>query len=278
MRSKKVLYILIALLLVLNVAGVSLYLYNYVHKKGDKAVTEAPPAAETVKEDEEDSADEDAEYREPLIAVVDYDTRDAKRVKNRMKQAGLKSERVGSIEELDVDKYDAIVIPGGNSVDPSMYDAERDPTTTDTDPVKDEFQFEAVRMYIEAGKPVLGICRGEQLVNNVLGGTTIQDMPEGWHKRDRTVRIAEGTLCYDLFGTEETTYHYHHQCVDELGDGLYATQWDVESGHIEAYEHKTLPIYGIQWHPDSMAERGAEVFAAFGDVVRENMGQGERIN
>ena len=72
-------------------------------------------------------------------------------------------------------------------------------------------------------------------------------------------------------GPEASTYQYHHQCVDKLGDGLYATQWDPETGNIEAYEHKTLPIYGLQWHPDGMDEEGTEVLAEFGKIVREDV-------
>lgn len=265
--------ILIGLLLALNIAAIAALVYiigenrSVVKELNEAEENKTTQSAE--KDDEQVSGDSSSEA--PLIAIVDYDTKDAKRIKNRAAQGGCVTERVGSIEELDVDKYDAIIIPGGNSVTPSMYGAEKDPTTTDTDIVKDEFQFEAVRMYVDAGKPVLGICRGEQLVNNVMGGTTIQDMEEGWHKRDREIVIAEGTWLYDLMGKNPITYHYHHQCVDKLGEGLYATQWDPEMGHIEAYEHKTLPIYGIQWHPDSMGEDGAKVFAAYNEVVKENM-------
>jgi len=83
-----------------------------------------------------------------------------------------------------------------------MYGAERDPRTKNTDEEKDKFQFAAVQLFIDAKKPILGICRGEQLVNNVFGGTTIQHMDEGWHKLDRKVRIAEGSWLYDLLGNE----------------------------------------------------------------------------
>ena len=220
---------------------------------------------------EQDEAQDEAQTPDPLIAIVDYDTEDAGRIRDYMADAGYRTERVGSIDELDIEKYDGIIIPGGHSVTPSMYGAERDPATTGTDIDKDRFQFAAVEMYAEAGKPVLGICRGMQLVNNVFGGTTIQDMPDGWHKRDRYVTIAQGTWMYDLLGREAETYHFHHQCVDELGEGLYATEWDSVSGCIEAYEHRTLPVYGLQWHPDSMEETGVQVFAEFGKVVEQNM-------
>ena len=287
--KRKTLYLIICFLLILNVFAFVLYLHEISQhdirtaEDSEKGQTEKEEASAEIDEKGSENSDDagapagaysSAELdREPLIAVVDYDTEDAEGIQEMLTMTGCTSERVGKIEDLDVDKYDAIIIPGGNSVDPSMYGAERQPETTHTNKEKDEFQFAAVRMYADAGKPVLGICRGEQLVNNVFGGTTIQHMPEGWHKYERNVRIAEGTWLYDVLGSEESTYHFHHQCVDQLGEGLYATQWDEQDGHIEAYEHKTLPVYGLQWHPEGIEESGVSVFAAYVEAVKENMKQ-----
>ena len=279
MKRKASLFLLTAILL-LSLALNAVLLYKANKEPGDaqtaaeeeQAVTdenEAPDEQAASADSSSDAEPSEEQTHDPLIAIVDYDTEDAARIRDYMSSAGYQTERVGAIEDLDVDRYDGIIIPGGHSVTPSMYGAERDPATTDTDIEKDRFQFAAVEMYAEAGKPVLGICRGMQLVNNVLGGTTIQDMPDGWHKKDRYVTIAEGTWMYDLLGREAETYHYHHQCVDELGEGLYATEWDSVSGNIEAYEHRTLPIYGLQWHPDSMEETGVRVFAEFGKIVEQ---------
>ena len=275
MKKSKTLYIIICFLLLLNVVSLGLYLHEIAGR--DKKPADDKTAVEDTAGSKADADKKDDKGAggdvDPLIAVVDYDTDDASRMVEIIGMAGGKAERVGSIEDLDINKYDAILIPGGNSVTPSMYGAEQQPETTNTDIEKDKFQFEAVRMYAEAGKPVLGICRGEQLVNNVFGGTTIQDMPEGWHKYERNVKIAEGSWLYDLMGPEEETYHFHHQCVDELGDGLYATQWDEETGYIEGYEHKTLPVYGLQWHPEGIEATGVDVFRSYIDIVKENMQQ-----
>ena len=262
MKKSKTSGIVIAVLLIINIALASMLIYMISTDKTPLA--EGKKTAETEAEAVEETGDE-----EVLIAVVDYDTVDAGRIMNYLSNAGCPSERVGKIEDLDLEKYDGIIIPGGHSVTPSMYGAEKQPETTDTDIEKDKFQFAAVRMYADAGKPVLGICRGEQLVNNVFGGTTIQHMPEGWHKKRRDVKIAEGTWLFNLLGNEASTKHSHHQCVDKLGDGLYATMWDVQSGHIEGYEHKTLPVYGIQWHPDTMGDEGVAVFKEYVNVVKE---------
>ncbi len=280
---------LIVILLILNLAICGITLLKMINSNNDaeeSLATEQPASDESAISDENAASDEstdpdgdesagEVQVPEPLIAIVDYDTEDAGRIRRYLLNAGYESERVGAIEDLDVEKFDAIIIPGGHSVTPSMYGAERDPATKDTDIDKDKFQFAAVEKFVEAEKPILGICRGMQLLNNVLGGTTIQDMPDGWHKKYRYVTIAEGTWMYDLLGKEAETYHYHHQCVDKLGDGLYATEWDSASGCIEAYEHKTLPIYGLQWHPDSMDETGVLVFKEFGKLVEQDM-RGDR--
>ncbi len=280
-KSSRIFIIIIGLLLVSNAATIVLYKH---YKAESSSSVEAAEEVENNEQQSEAKSEEQSsestgesvpQRSEPFIAVADYDTEDAAKIIDRLARAGYDSERVGSTEDFDVNKYDAVIIPGGHSVDPEMYGAERQPETKDTDIEKDKFQFAVVQSFIDEEKPVLGICRGEQLVNNVLGGTTIQHMEDGWHKLNRPVRIAEGSWLYDMFGTEAVTYHYHHQCVDELGEGLYATQWDSESGCIEAYEHKTLPVYGLQWHPDAteMGETGVNVFAAFGELVKENMAE-----
>lgn len=275
MKNRKIIvFLIIGLLLLTNALTFILYQHAKAELDGnaETEISEEPQDPQGDSPDAEGSG-ESADSFEPFIAVVDYDTEDAEKIIDRLARAGFDSERVGAIEDLNTDTYDAIIIPGGHSVTPSMYGAERQPETKDTDIEKDRFQFAAVQMFVDAEKPVLGICRGEQLVNNVLGGTTIQHMEDGWHKKNRPVIIAEGTWLYDMYGTEAVTYHYHHQCVDELGEGLYATQWDAESGCIEAYEHKTLPVYGLQWHPDAteMGEEGVKVFEEFGKIVRDDM-------
>ena len=80
---------------------------------------------------------------------------------------------------------------------------------------------------------------------------------------------------YDTFGGEVDAYHYHKQQVKDLGKGLIATQWDADDPDlIEGFEHETLPVYGVQWHPDAikMHETGERAFEAFKSVVAENKG------
>ena len=80
---------------------------------------------------------------------------------------------------------------------------------------------------------------------------------------------------YSLFGKTKKTYQYHHQCVGKLGKGLVATSYSkgYKYKHIESIQHKTLPIYGIQWHPDSKIKetKSQKVFTGFKKICLDNM-------
>jgi putative glutamine amidotransferase len=165
---------------------------------------------------------------------------------------------------VDPDDWDGLVIPGSKkNVNPRFYGAKRDRHTNKGDIHLDRCQLRITRQFMKAKKPILGICRGCQLINVAAGGTLIQHIGvkrggcksgrwKGFHHGTWKVRIKKGSWLYDVFGKTESVRHSHHQCVDKLGKGLVATQWDTKSGLIEGYEHDTLPIYALQWHPDLM--------------------------
>ncbi len=185
----------------------------------------------------------------------------AKHTGGWMNVSGAKAVRIKD-EDVDVAKFDALLIPGGNDVDPQLYGQEPDEHTDVYDKDVDEFEIAVFNKFVEAKKPVLGICRGMQLFNVALGGTLVQHIP-GRHWGDRVVTVQEGSWLYDTLGPSMLTYHYHHQCLDVLGEGLVATEWDEQDGRVEAVEHQTLPIYGLQWHPDGMEGWGHKVAQAF---------------
>lgn len=197
--------------------------------------------------------------------IVDNETGSSKRMRKYLTKAGFDVTLVDSMD-FEVEDYDTLVIPGGHNITPSIYGAERDEHTYGTDEEIDKLQIAAVQAFAEAEKPILGVCRGCQLVNVAFGGTINQHIP-GWHKKNRRVKIERGSWLYYRLGTSESVYHYHHQCVEELGEGLVATMWDKKDGHIEGFEHETLPVYGIQWHPDSMGNRGIDVFRYYKEDI-----------
>ena len=108
---------------------------------------------------------------------------------------------------------------------------------------------------LEAGKPVFGICRGVQLLNVALGGTLHQHV-EGHSKVDGVDGLhatrAEGFV-EKIYGRRFMVNSAHHQALDRLGRGLRAVQW-AEDGIVEAVEHRSLPIWGVQWHPERLEE------------------------
>jgi putative glutamine amidotransferase len=180
-----------------------------------------------------------------------------------------------------LDLLDGLILAGGADIDPSNYGAERDPHTVDTKPERDAFELAMSRAAIERDLPVLGICRGMQLVNVALGGTLIQHLPDAYghgdHRRslgsfdnaDHDVRVQEGSLGHRAIGELcHKTYSHHHQGVDVLGEGLVATGWSVLDDLVEVIE---LPdrrfVLGVQWHPevdDTSPVIGALVAAATG--------------
>ena len=156
------------------------------------------------------------------------------------------------------------MLAGGADIDPGSYGAERHRCTINTRPERDVVEIALTRRALERDLPLLGICRGMQLLNVALGGTQIQHLPDDVghsdHRRslgsfdnaDHDVRLAEGSLAARAAGeTVHATKSYHHQGVDRLGDGLVATGWSVLDELVEAIEvpDRTFAL-GVQWHPE----------------------------
>lgn len=159
-------------------------------------------------------------------------------------------------------KYDGLVLPGGGDIDPSLYGKKKNSHCFGIDRKLDKFQISLTLKFAKAGKPVIGLCRGAQVINVAFGGTLYQHI-SGWHIGSRKVKIAKGSWLYNMFKATETTSHSHHQCALKLGKGLKATQWDARDGHIEAVEHTEYPVYGLQWHPERMGSRGTNIAKKF---------------
>ena len=163
-----------------------------------------------------------------------------------------------------LDALDGLVLAGGSDIDPATYGAVRHPTTINTRPERDRVEVALCRRALERDVPVLGICRGMQLLNVACGGTLIQHLPDtvghADHRRslgsfddaDHDVRLAPGSLAARAAGeTLHATKSHHHQGVDALGEGLVASGWSVLDDLVEALE---APAHrwalGVQWHPE----------------------------
>jgi len=158
---------------------------------------------------------------------------------------------------------DAVVIMGGEDIDPRFYDGERGyEGEGEHFEVADAAQIELVRFAVTRGLPLLGICRGHQVINVALGGTLLQHVDDAGHRNvdlpveyalvEHPVRLAVSSTLRDRFGSDHIVVQSaHHQVVDRLGLGLQAVGW-AHDGHIEAIEHRDLPITGVQWHPEAL--------------------------
>lgn len=152
--------------------------------------------------------------------------------------------------------YDGLLLCGGNDIDPAFY-GESVNGAVEIHRERDEAEFALVRAYLEAGKPIFGICRGCQLLNVYFGGTLYQDLedaPIHTNRKDydhaHPVTAVAGGVCHSLYGEEFSINTYHHQGVKALGKDL---QVDARYGElVEAFTHKHLPVLAVQWHPERM--------------------------
>jgi putative glutamine amidotransferase len=172
-----------------------------------------------------------------------------------------------AIDDLDalLDLLDGLILAGGADIDPDAYGSERHAETLGTVPERDTFEIALTKRAFERDLPVLGICRGMQLMNVARGGTLLQHLPESHghheHRRnpgsfdgaDHDVRLQDGSLAARAAGeiTHGTKSH-HHQGVDRLGEGFEVTGWSTLDELPEAIE---LPgsrfALGVQWHPEA---------------------------
>jgi gamma-glutamyl-gamma-aminobutyrate hydrolase PuuD len=165
------------------------------------------------------------------------------------------------------DRVDAVVINGGGDVAPERYGAPRHGRTNGVQERRDEFEIELVRAAADRGVPVLGVCRGIQLVNVALGGTLVQHVPEAvgrehmcddaLDQRVHEVVLAPGSRLAALYGRDRLSVNsLHHQAVDRPGRGLRVTA-SAPDGTVEGIESEDGRILGVQWHPELLAEPAA---------------------
>lgn len=174
---------------------------------------------------------------------------------------------------------DGVVFSGGGDLDPSYYGETVWNETVEVDTLRDVSDLMLMRAALASGKPVMAICRGEQLINVVLGGTLVQDIPTQvdtmiMHSGGTRHRIGveKGSVLYALFGEDLLTVNSsHHQAVKAPAPGVRVTA-RADDGIIEAYEYGDQVI-AFQFHPEGLARTDDAWLAPFRYFIRKVKGK-----
>ncbi len=191
---------------------------------------------------------------------------------------GVGLDPVPTLAPGDIAGFSGLILPGGGDIDPALYGAENC-GSADIDRPLDEAQLRLAEAFLRAGKPVLGICKGVQVLNVLFGGDIVQHLPTTpLHRGQRDVThpvvSLPGSDMERLYGRRYTVNSMHHQGLGRLGDGLVATSRALD-GVPESVVHETLPVLGVQWHPERMcfamarpdAVDGGSVFRLFRSMM-----------
>lgn len=169
-----------------------------------------------------------------------------------------------------------LLLPGGGDLDPACY-GQSNVSSGRPEALRDAVELALLEHFAVRGLPVLGICRGLQVINVYFGGTLIQDLPgHSAATRDRlhAVDTAAGTFGR-LWRERVIVNSAHHQAADRLGSGLRVVQW-APDGTVEALVHGSLPIWAVQWHPERLTgpltvagtADGGRLLGAFLELLR----------
>lgn len=181
-----------------------------------------------------------------------------------------------------LDEVDGVVLPGGSDIDPALYDSYPEKHLGNISPERDRWELKILELAMEMKKPILGICRGFQLMNIYYGGSLKVDvcgnnddskiphmalMVPKYYKTHK-LEIKAGSRLAQIFKDEEVAVNsYHHQAVNKVGEGLKVSAV-APDGFIEGIEDPSYPyLVGVQWHPEMMAARDPVQLKLFQDFV-----------
>jgi putative glutamine amidotransferase len=174
--------------------------------------------------------------------------------------------RVAESPDELLDRLDALVLGGGADIDPAIHGGDPHPETGPTNPERDRFEIALARRALERDLPLLGVCRGMQIMNVATGGTLEQHLPErlgheahrlvpgSWGEHE--VTLAPGSLAARAAGAERLAVKsHHHQGIADLGEGLEVSGWADDGETIEALESSDRRFaLGVLWHPEEGAQ------------------------
>ncbi|MBO0603103.1 gamma-glutamyl-gamma-aminobutyrate hydrolase family protein [Sporosarcina sp. E16_3] len=182
---------------------------------------------------------------------------------------------VGLEEDVDqlVEMLDGLLLSGGNDINPMLFNEEPHAHLGEVSPSRDSSELELARQMLKTGKPILGICRGLQVLNVAVGGTLYQDL----HKQNdgpilqhiqkapnthssHYVQVEKGSLLESIAGSERIQVNsYHHQSLKDV-PSFFKVTGVASDGIVEAIESTDEQfVFGVQWHPEALSEKGDAV-------------------
>lgn len=178
---------------------------------------------------------------------------------------------------LVLDRLDGVVLSGGVDVDPVLYGREPHPKLGRVNRRRDDFELALVREALRRDTPILGICRGQQVLNVARGGTLVQDIPSQWTgamghdargrrwRRAHDVDVLPGSRLHAILGRDSVPVNsFHHQAVADVGDGLVVSARCPGDGMIEGLEVPGARfVVAVQWHPESFWQKDDSFQALF---------------
>ncbi|MGN1203780.1 MAG: gamma-glutamyl-gamma-aminobutyrate hydrolase family protein [Lachnospiraceae bacterium] len=204
--------------------------------------------------------------KKPCIAIVGRQ-KDTLRYEMTLKRLSLSYKTTLSVS--DCQSCAGLLLPGGGDITPAFFGQQK-AGSRNIDTELDIIQLQALEQAVRYEKPVLGICKGLQIINVFFGGTIIQHMKQadrhcyrdGDQYHDTT--ILPDSFLYRIYGERLLVNSAHHQCVGRLGNDLCAVQFAADENTpvsiTEGLCHKSLPVYGVQWHPERLQPHGDALF------------------
>lgn len=208
----------------------------------------------------------------PFIAIVGR-ADDVHNYENALRSLEIPYTTTLNIEEASQASH--LLLPGGGDITPAFF-GQQNHGSHHIDTELDILQFQALTSFMAQKKPVLGICKGLQLINVHLGGTVTQHIDTAdthkWAGQDQQHYVYHSGLnrmdfFYQLYGTSTLVNSAHHQAIDQLGQDLTIV-CRAGDNIVEGIMHTSLPIIAVQWHPERIMDRGGDQLLQFFASIR----------
>ena len=167
------------------------------------------------------------------------------------------SSTTNKLEEL-MDMCDCFLLPGGDDMDASYFNEKNDSHNFLVDPKIDVLDYKVIKYALEKNKPILGICRGLQVLNVYFGGTLLQHIEDNSHKKnyDDLLELVEDSSLKNVLNDKFIINSFHHQRIDKLGEGIKVE--GLSKGVVELITHTNYPIIATQYHIEQLDDENTD--------------------